>query len=216
VDLLKNFHRIDDDLLASYIERHDSGVPGLSAPFEPEVGQAVTAEDVGAILPYLRTQYDYVVVDTSKSLAPPALAALRLSDQIHLVTNLDLCSLRNFKRCLPILQDIGGADGKRLRLIVNRYKKNGLLSLEDLESTVGLPVYRTLRNDFQSVIESLSTGRPLVLHNSSPYARELKNLAAHITGSHGPVRSGRGPILKRLFGGANGSGVKSREALSHA
>lgn len=216
VDLLRNFHRIDEDLLASYIERHESGVHVLSAPFEPEVGQAVTAEDISSILKYLRTQYDYVVVDTSKSLAPPALAALRPADQIFLVTNLDLCSLRNFKRTLPILRDIDRTDGKRLRLVVNRYRKNDLLSLDDLESTVGLPVHRTLTNDFQSVIESLSTGKPLVLNNGSQYTRELKELAAQIAGRNGGSSTGRRPILKRLFGGAPRTTMGSQEAMGHA
>jgi pilus assembly protein CpaE len=216
VDLLKNFHRIDDDLLASYIERHESGVHVLSAPFQPEVGQAVTAEDVSAILTYLRKQYDYVVVDTSKSLSPPALAALRPAELIFLVTNLDICSLRNFKRTLPILRDIAGVEGKRLRLIVNRYRKDSLLSLQDLEETVGLPVHRTLPNDFQAVIESLSTGKPLVLNNNSHYTRELKELAAHIAGKPSQARRSEGPLLKRLFGGAGGKRVKAREAMNNA
>ena len=216
VDLLKNFHRMDDDLLASYIERHESGVHVLSAPNEPEVGPAVTAEQISAVLAYLRKQYDYVVVDTSKSLAPPALAALRPADQIFLVTNLDLCSLRNFKRTLPILRDICGAEAKRLRLIVNRYRKDGLLSLEDLESTVGLPVHRTLPNDFDSVIESLSTGKPLVLHNGSQYTRELKDLAADIAGQQGKAGRQNGTFLKRLFGGSRQGRARTQEALSHA
>jgi len=215
VDLLRNFHRMDEDLLASYIERHESGVHVLSAPFEPDVGQAVTAEDISSVLGYLRKHYDYVVVDTSKSLAPPALAALKPADQVFLVTNLDLCSLRNFKRTLPILKEIAGADGKRLRLIVNRYRKDGLLSLDDLEGTVGLPVHQTLSNDFESVIESLSTGKPLVLHNGSQYSRELKDLAATIAGRAGNG-SGRNPLIKRIFGGASRGRVSPREALSHA
>lgn len=216
VDLLKNFHRIDEDLLASYIERHESGVHVLSAPFQPEVGQAVTAEDITAVIGYLRAHYDYVVVDTSKSLTPPALAALQPADQIFLVTNLDLCSLRNFKRTLPILRDISGSDGKRLRLIVNRYQKNGLISLKDLESTVGLPVHRTLSNDFQSVIESLSTGKPLVLNSNSQYAKELRELVARLVGTPGTGAIGRGGVLKKLFGGASRPAVGSKEALSHA
>jgi pilus assembly protein CpaE len=215
VDLLKNFHRMDDDLLLSYIERHESGVHVLSAPFEPEVGQAVTAEDISAILAYLRKRYDYVIVDTSKSIAPPALAALRPADQIFLITNLDLCSLRNFQRTLPILRDIAGSEGQRLRVIVNRYVKNGLLSLKDLESTVGLPVHRTLSNDYQSVIESLTTGKLLVLNSSCQYARELKGLAAHIAGKGEEAAVESQPMLKRLLGGAGRSAVKSREALSH-
>jgi len=215
VDLLRNLHRIDEDLLASYIERHESGVHVLSAPFEPEVGQTVTSEDITGILEYLRTQYDFVVVDTSKSLAPPALAALGPADQIFLVTNLDLCSLRNFKRTLPILREIAGSDGKRLRLIVNRYVKNGLLSLEDLESTVGIPVHRTLSNDFHSVIESLSTGKPLVLNNNSSYTKELKELAAQIAGNGRGSSQGRGPLFKRLFGGASRRNGATQEALGH-
>ena len=216
VDLLKNFHRMDDDLLVSYIERHESGAHVLSAPFEPEVGRAVTAEDITAILSYLRERYDYVVVDASKSMAPSALAALRLADQIFVITNLDLCSLRNFQRTLPILRDIAGADGKRLRLVVNRYVEGGLLHLEDLESTVGLPVHRTLSNDYRSVIESLSTGKLLVLDSGSEYARELKELAAHIAGKPQSPNAERRPLLKRLLGVASPTRIKSQEALSHA
>ena len=42
VDMVQNFHRMDADLLASYIERHESGVHLLSAPYpareRPTVG----------------------------------------------------------------------------------------------------------------------------------------------------------------------------------
>ena len=36
VDMVQNFHRMDAELLASYIERHESGVHLLSAPYQPE------------------------------------------------------------------------------------------------------------------------------------------------------------------------------------
>ena len=182
VDLLKNFHRMDEDLLTSYIERHESGVHLLSSPFEPETGQSVTAEQISSVLSFLRKHYDYIVVDSSKSMAPPALAAMRPADQLFLVTNLDLCSLRNLSRCLPILREIAGEEGERLRLIVNRYAKNSLVTIEDLETTVGLPVHHTLSNDFRTVIESLSTGRPVVLHGKTRYGNEIKDLAIRISG----------------------------------
>ena len=108
-----------------------------------------------------------------------------------------------------------GSEGQRLRVIVNRYVKNGLLSLKDLESTVGLPVHQTLSNDYQSVIESLTTGKLLVLNSSCQYARELKELAARIAGKREKAGVGSQPMLKRLLGGAGRSVAKSREALSH-
>jgi pilus assembly protein CpaE len=216
VDLLKNFHRMDEDLLTSYIERHESGVHVLSAPFEPDTGLDCTGEQIDAVLAFLRRQYDYIVLDVSKSLAPPALAAMRPADRVFLVTNLDLCSLRNFKRCLPILKTIAGEEGDRIRLIVNRYGKNGLVSLEDLESTVGLPVYGTLTNDFATVIESLSTGRPLVLQGGSRYGKDLRDLARRIAGKEDLTGAGRRRGLSRLLGALVGPGPSSKEALHHA
>ncbi len=216
VDLLKNFHRMDEDLLASYIERHESGVHVLSAPFEPETGQAVTPEQISSVISFLRHQYDYVVVDTSKSLAPPAFAAMRPADHIFAITNLDLCSLRNLKRCMPILKEMTPGGEQRIRLIVNRYSRNALVSLDDIESTVGLPVYGTLTNDFSTVIESLSTGRPLVLHGRTHYAQEIAELAARIAGRSGKVKR-RGSLFGRLFGAASGRRIDTaREAMNHA
>ena len=160
-------------------------------------------------------RYDYVVVDTSKSLAPPALAALRAADEIFLITNLDLCSLRNLQRTLPILRDIAGAEGSRLRLVVNRYVKDSLLTLEDLESTVGLPVHSILCNDYRSVIESLTTGKLLVLNDNSQYTKELKELAARTAGRPPEQAPSRPPLLKRLFGDTRVVAIDSPEVLSH-
>jgi Flp pilus assembly CpaE family ATPase len=44
-----------------------------------------------------------VVVDTPKTFTPATLAAFEQADQIFVVSNVDLPSLRNIKRCLPLL-----------------------------------------------------------------------------------------------------------------
>jgi pilus assembly protein CpaE len=183
VDLVRNFHRMDADLLPSYIESHASGVHVLSAPLEPEIGQEVTGEQIARILGFLRTHYDYVLVDTAKSLAPPALAALQTADPVFLVTNMDVPSLKNLKRCLPILHRVTGGDADKLRLIVNRFNPKSLVRPEDLEDTLGLEIYWKLVNDYETVIQAISTGQPLVLEGNSRYAEELKALARTI--AHG-------------------------------
>lgn len=180
VDLVRNFHRMDADLLASYIESHDSGVHVLSAPFEPEVGESVTQHQISTILEFLRGHYDYVVVDMSKSLAPPAMATLRAADSIFLITNVDVPSIRNLKRALPSLDQATGGDVERLRLVVNRFNGKGLVGLKDLEDTLGLEVYATLGNDYKTVIEAMSTGRPLVLNGGSRYGSQIRELAQDV------------------------------------
>ena len=199
VDLIRNFHRMDADLLASYIERHESGVHVLSAPFEPEIGEEVTGEQIARILGFLRKHYDYVLVDTSKSLAPPALAALQIADPIFLVTNVDVPSLRNLKRCLPILDRVTAGDASRLRLVVNRFNPKSLVRLEDLEETLGIDVFWTLTNDYATVIQSISVGQPLVLQGKSRYASELKGLARNIVDGPRAAPTKKRSLLGRLF-----------------
>jgi pilus assembly protein CpaE len=182
VDLVRNIHRMDADLLSSYIEGHKSGVQVLSAPFEPDLGEQVDGEDIARALGLLRSHYDYVLVDMSKSLGAPARAALQIADQIFLISNMDVPSLRNLKRCLPILDGVTAGDATRLRLVVNRFNGKSLVGLKDIEETLGIEVYRTLTNDFETVITSISAGQPLVLEGSSRYAKELKALARDIAG----------------------------------
>jgi len=213
VDLVRNFHRMDADLLPSYIESHDSGVQVLSAPFEPEYGEEVTGEQIARIVGFLRSHYDYVLVDTSKSLAPPALAALQAADQIFLVTNMDVPSLRNLKRCLPILDRVTAGDAGRLRLVVNRFNPKSLVRLEDLEETLGIEVHSTLMNDYETVIQSISTGQPLVLQGGSRYAEQLKGLARSIVdGPKGATRS-KNSLVGRLLSPFRSASSRTRSPM---
>lgn len=209
IDLVRNIHRMDGDLLSSYIESHKSGVEVLSAPFEPEIGEEVGAEEVTGVLRLLRSHYDYVLVDTSRSLAAPARVALHAADQVFVVTNMDVPSLRNLKRCLPILDRVTAGDQSRLRLVVNRFTSKSLVNVKDIEETLGIDVYWTLSNDFETVITSISSGQPLVLQGSSRYARELKALARDIAGGGDgrtrPSLVGRllSQVRSRSFGAAS-------------
>src|SRR5262249_55500950 len=106
VDMVQNFHRMDAGLLASFIEQHPSGVHLLSAPFHPERAEATSAEEIRKILQFLKQHYDYVVVDTAKSFSPTTLAAFDQSDNVLVVVALDLPSLRNVQRGLPLLKRV--------------------------------------------------------------------------------------------------------------
>jgi pilus assembly protein CpaE len=205
VDLVRNFHRMDADLLASYIERHESGVHLLSAPFQPEKVEAVGTDRVRPIFQFLKQHYDYVVVDTPKSFSPATLAALEQADTIYIVTLVDLPSLRNIKRSLPLLERItNGQVKERVRLVVNRYHPENAISLDEVQSTLGMEVHWKLSNDYESVIHAMNSGEPLMLNGrGSPFAADLRSLGAQITGlQSADARSGRLAGLRRMFGRA--------------
>lgn len=215
VDMVRNFHRMDAGLLASYIERHASGVHVLSAPYHPDSAEAVEADQIRKILHFLRQHYDYVVVDTSKSFSPATLATLEMAERVFLLSTADLPSLRNVKRSMPLLERItGGGAPDRLQLVVNRYQPSDDISPEDIRRTLGIPVAWTLSNDYEAVINSITEGKPLVLGGNSRYARDLKALGAAVAGlatpgeGRGAERAGVSAIrhaLRRLTGRAEGA-----------
>jgi pilus assembly protein CpaE len=204
VDLVQNFHRMDANLLASYIEQHSSGVHLLSAPFHPERAADLTEEDIRQVLLYLRGQYDYVLVDTSKSFSPETLAAFEQADDVFLLTTVDLPSLRNIQRALPLLRRVMPRGSEQVHLVVNRYDAASEISLKDVERSLGIPIYATLANDYDSVIRSINTGKPVVLNGArSPYARDIRTLAAkiaHVEADGAPEASGG--LFGRLMRGS--------------
>ena len=192
VDMVQNFHRMDAELLASYIERHESGVHLLSAPYQPEKAEIVTGEEIRRILQFLRKHYDYVVVDTSKSFSPDTLATFEQSDLVFLVSSADLPSMRNIQRGLPMMKRMLVKGQDQVRLVVNRYNPRDAISISDIEKALGIPVYWKMSNDYEAVVRSINNGKPLVLDNSSRYGKDLKAFATAVAGLQSSGRNGRG------------------------
>ncbi len=185
VDMVKNYHRMDAGLLASYIEQHPSGIHLLSAPFHPERSEAVSGDDIRRILHFLKQHYEYVIVDTPGSFSPPTLASFDQSDQVFVVTNLDLPSLRNIQRGLPMLKRVLPKGDEQIRMVVNRYHPDGSITLEDVERTIGLRVFATISNDYEALIQSINSGKPIVLNGTTKYTRDVKALGGRIAGLTG-------------------------------
>jgi pilus assembly protein CpaE len=199
VDMVQNFHRMDSGLLASYIEQHDSGVHLLSAPFHPDRAEVVSGDEIRRILHFLRQHYDFVVVDTSKSFSPATLAAIDQSDLVFLVANLDLPSLRNIQRGLPMLRRVLARGEDQIRLVINRFQAEGDISLDDVSRTLGLKVFWTLSNDYEAVVDSINTGKPIVLNGTSAYTKDIKALGAQIAGLR-PGDASKPGVVGRLLG----------------
>lgn len=184
-DMVRNFHRMDAELLASFIERHSSGVHLLSAPYHPEKSEVVSGDRISKILLFLKQHYQYVVVDTSNSFSPATLATFEHADRIFLVTQADLQSLRNIKRCAPLLERTIGAAEERVKLVLNRYRTNDPIKPEDIEKTLGMKVHFTIANDYEAVVRSVNSGAPIVLNGDSKYAQDVRTMSASIAGLAG-------------------------------
>jgi pilus assembly protein CpaE len=92
-----------------------------------------------------------------------------------------------------------GRSEDHIRLIVNRYNSASDISLQDVEHTLGLRIFRALSNDYDGVSRSINTGKPIVLNGNSKYSLDIQALARDVTGLK-PKKEKTGVRLGKLFG----------------
>jgi pilus assembly protein CpaE len=71
---------------------------------------------------------------------------------------------------------------QQIQLIVNRFNPANDISLDDVQRTIGLKVYATIGNDYEALIQSINSGKPIVLNGTSKYSRDVKALGVKIAG----------------------------------
>lgn len=197
VDLIENFHRLDEGLLESYVERHKSGLHVLSAPPLSE-GLDVTREQTRTLLDFVREHFDYVILDLEKGLSPVSIVGLEQSDVCLVVTTPELPTLRNVKRVLPTVERATGAGPEKVRVVLNQFQEGVGISQADVEKTLGYDIFYTLERD-EGVPHSVNTGKPLVMNGTSKYAKSIRAMGGELLGISTEAHTGLAGRLKSVF-----------------
>jgi pilus assembly protein CpaE len=177
VDLARQTHRMDATLLESSMLKFSDKLHVLAAPESPERVNEVSAESLEKIIETARSNYDFVVLDMSSMLDPLTIRALDMADTIYLTLQLDVPFLRAAKLMVSVFRTLGYASSQ-LNLVVNRYEKQGDITLDDVEKATLLKVQRTIPNSHMAVRASVNQGVPLLkLAVRDPVAQALQDWA---------------------------------------
>lgn len=194
--LSREIHRLDPSLLAASMVNILPNYSLLAAPEDPAHAIDVKAQHVETILKLARRQYDFVIVDLGRSLDAVSLQALDMADMIFPVLQVTLPFVRDGKRLLGVLRSLGYPKSK-INLIVNRFEKDGDITLADLESNVGASVFKTIPNSYKSVATSVNQGVPIIkLASRDPVSKSLYDLMHTIAPN--PKQSSTGWLSKML------------------
>ncbi|MBT2500747.1 AAA family ATPase [Agromyces sp. ISL-38] len=126
----------DELVLKTYLTRHADGfyvVPGTASP---ELGDDLTAPQLGALLRSLAQIFRYVIVDTTPGLGEHTLAVIENATDAVFVTNMGVPSLRAMRKELELLLQIGLLPNNK-HVVLNFSEKQSGLSLRDAERIVG-------------------------------------------------------------------------------
>ncbi len=142
----------------------------------------VSADGIRMALNLGRALFPYVVVDLDNSFAPEQVQALQLADVVLLVLRLDFTCLRNARRTLDQLGQLGiGRD--RVRVVVNRYGQAKEVPAKQAEEALGVKIVHYIPEDPKTVNRANNNGTPVVQESpSARVSRSLIDLAASVNG----------------------------------
>lgn len=163
-DVAQNVERLDLTLLKKSLTKHSTGVHLLPRPLQLEDISLITPEKLQRIVGLLKTSFTHIVFDLSKGYNRLDMAALRMSDAVLMVTQLDLPCLRNVVRLLMTFDEQPELRNK-VHVVVNRFgQDSGQISLKKARETVGRDIYWQIPNDYRVMVEVRNNGVPLLDH----------------------------------------------------
>jgi len=182
-DVAQNVERLDLTLLKKSLTKHSSGVHLLPRPMQLEDVRMITQDKLQRVLGLLKTSFTHIVIDVSKGYSELDMLALRASDQVLMVTQLDLPCLRNVVRLLMTFDDDAELREK-VRVVVNRVGyDSGQISLKKARDTIGRSVFWQIPNDYRVMVEVRNNGVPLLQHSpKAAITQSIGQLADALTG----------------------------------
>lgn len=182
--------RLDAAMLEGFMEQHSSGARVLLAPVRPEEAESVSSARVSKIIDLIRTEYDYVVLDTCPSFSEVLLAALDRTDELLVVTMMDVASIKNTRISLHKLRQLGYDKGQ-IRLVLNRSDSKVLLATSEVEEAVGGSISAHIPSD-RIVPRSVNKGIPVVIE--APRTDVAKSMVSLAKQAAGPVEREAGNV----------------------
>jgi pilus assembly protein CpaE len=201
-DLARNIERLDMNYLKRALVKHpETGLSILRHPLELHEISGIHEGHIERVLNLLKISYSHLILDLSKGLLPTDLMALRMSNLVLLVAQLELSSLRNVVRLIHSLS-MEGDMGDKIRVVVNRSGSDHMedgITIKKAEEVIGKPIFWQIPNDAKAMIGSRVAGIPLVKHAPKSRAQQsIQSLAQALTGK---AAAGEGPKKKSWFGG---------------
>lgn len=163
-DVAMNVDRLDMQFLRRSLCKHDSGLSLLPHPVQMEDIALIHEEHLGRVIGLLRASYSHLIFDLSKRFTPTDLTAMRMSDVVLLVAQLELTSLRNIVRMIHTMEKEEGL-GDKLKVVMNcAGNDNGDITLEKAQETIGKPIFWQVPSDTKAMLGARNAGVPLMTY----------------------------------------------------
>jgi len=199
---------LDFQVLEPLLTTYQDTMSALVAPVQPDAKDTIPAALVGRILGLLKQHFDHVVVDTAPAFDEYVLQALDETDDLLLVTTLDVPTLKNVKVAVETL-DLLNFPKSRRHLVLNRADDKVGLTPDKVESTLNMKIAASIPTSFQ-VAHATNSGEPITgAQPKHAVSQAITRLARSVAGpstevAPSPGSAGRPAAPKRSLLRRNG------------
>lgn len=206
IDILPRADRMDERMLTGAVAVHRSKIHVLPQPNDIEKMEGVNPDDVFNIVNVAAKSYQYVLIDIGMETGAAAEIAFGVSDIIVLVTTPDVIAVRDAFRRLKLMERMG-IEKDRIRLVVNRNRRNAFVSLEDIKANLQIEVAASIADDPKTVDTAINEGKLLrEVNRKSDVSRDISALVSIVTDDFeedpddDPSTNSGGGFFANLFG----------------
>lgn len=138
-------------------------------------------EDVASTLDFLRSEYDFVVVDCAAMLDETNLAVIAAASQVYVIATPEISAIRDLSRYVDDLLRIDDTTNK-MKVVINRFSSQFAVSLDDVEKAIRLPVAFCIPNSYVELVRSANLGIPVSGETHSTFSDDLTRWANSLVG----------------------------------
>ncbi len=178
LDAVKNVHRLDYSFWKGLVSNTRPRLDVMPGPSGLTISDPWDPTHFREVFRLVRSMYGWVLADLGRTLNPIALTVLDDLDEVYLVTTPSVTALYQAKLFIARITDVG-FPRNQLRLILNRVPKRYELTSDDMQRSLGLPVYAELP-DRPELDDAYAAGK--LLGGNSDLGKAFSDLALKIAG----------------------------------
>lgn len=134
---------------------------------------------LNSTLEFLRSRYEFIVVDLPPSLNHDNLTVIRECEQLYLVTVAEVSAVRNVVRELEYLRE-KDIPREKIRVVLNRHHKSNVVTDAQIEKVIEQKLFWRVPNQYPEVVKTIHAGDPIAQLANSEVTRSLREWATEI------------------------------------
>lgn len=175
VDYILNIERFDEALVYNSLDSHESGLYVLALPTDLTELDNLSGAAIKKMIESLSMFFNHVIIDCASNLSEINLSCLDMSDNIVVVSEPSLSSLRAANKALDVCQRLG-YESDTLTLLVNRSQQNIDQGIKEVIDYLNFNAVRYVNNDYFLFNDSMNRGQ--LIKDTKPESLVNKQICA--------------------------------------